>query len=552
VTPGPREATPAILVVIPARGGSKGIPRKNLRPLGGRPLIGHAIETALSSSHAPEVWVTSEDPEILAISAKLGARTHARDPRLAADETTLDGVVHDAYQAASAGRSAAFDLVVTLQPTSPLLTTASLDAAIGLLLEDPDVDTVISATDATHLTWRRVDGEFLPNYERRLNRQQLPPTYRETGGFLITRPRFVTDSSRIGPRVRLHLLEGPEAIDIDTPEDFNLCAWYLARRKVLFVVSGYSEIGLGHVANSLIIASELVRHAVSFLVDRRSELAHEVLRRANYPVHRQQSDDLTEDVARLTPDVVINDRLDTSEDYVLALKRRGLTVINFEDLGAGARHADLVINAIYPEQESLPNHYFGQAYFCARPEFLMTEPAPVREMVRRVLITFGGTDPNDLTRRALDAIGEECRARGIEIDVILGTGYQRADPQGAAAGNVRVMRSVSDMSEHMRAADIVITSAGRTVFEVACIGTPAIVLAQNERELTHLFATEEHGFLNLGLGSKVSPASIRSTLTRLIDDRALRTTMQRRMLDNDLRTGKARVMGLIHRTIEPR
>lgn len=543
-------STPAsVLVVIPARGGSKGIPRKNLRPLGGRPLIAHSIETALSSSFAPSVLVSSEDPEILAISAKLGATPHARDPRLAADETTLDGVVHDAHRAASASRRTPFDLVVTLQPTSPLLTTRSLDAAIGSMLDDEQVDTIISATDDTHLTWREVDGEYVPNYEHRRNRQDLPRAYRETGGFLITRPRFVTETSRIGRRVRLHILEGPEAIDIDTPEDFNVCAWYLARRSVLIVVSGYPEIGLGHVFNSLTIASELVRHSVSFLVDRESDLAYRVLQDANYPVYRQQEADITDDVARLAPDVVINDRLDTSEAYIRALKRLRCTVINFEDLGPGARHADLVVNAIYPERDALPNHYFGQAYFCARPEFLLTEPEPVRAEVKRVLITFGGTDPNDLTRHTLDAISAYCAASGIAIDVVLGTGYPstRALTPGV---HVRVMRSVSDMSEFMRAADVVITSAGRTVFEVACIGTPAIVLAQNERELTHLFASEEHGFLNLGLGREASSKEIRSSLARLCADADMRADMQRRMLNNDLRTGKQRVMGLIHRTIE--
>jgi CMP-N-acetylneuraminic acid synthetase/spore coat polysaccharide biosynthesis predicted glycosyltransferase SpsG len=547
-TPGaPRE--PAVLVIIPARGGSKGIPRKNIRSLGGRPLLSYAIGTALGSEFEPDVVVTSDDDEILALAAKLGALTQQRAAELAEDATTLDAVIAGTYPEIAAATGRRYEIVVTLQPTSPLLRPASLDAAIRSLLADPALDTVLSAVDDTHLTWTRREGRFVPAYQARLNRQQLDPVYRETGGLILCRERVLLETgSRIGPNVTLQLVSGPEAIDIDTAEDWALCEWYLARRDVLFVVAGYPDIGLGHVHNALTIANELVRHRIRFLVTAPSGLAESVIAGHHYDVRRQAAGDLVAEILATGADVIVNDRLDTEADEILRLRDAGRTVINFEDLGEGARHADLVINAIYPERDALPHHHFGPRFFCIRNDFVLTEPRPVADEVRNVLLTFGGVDPNNATRRVLEAIAEACRERGIEISVIAGRGYRQLRSLTNVA-DARVDVAVGDMADRIRAADVVFTSAGRTVFEVAALGTPAIVVAQNERELTHFFASEEHGFRNLGLVGDVTDEAIQAAFIELVDSRALRERMHRRMLDNELRTGTARVVQLIEATI---
>ena len=98
----------------------------------------------------------------------------------------------------------------------------------------------------------------MPNYAARVNRQKLPRVYRETGAFLITRPQFMRVDSRIGPNVDLYVLAGRERIDIDSYEDWSLCEFYLRRKKLVFFVRGYPEIGLGHVYNALQIAGDLV------------------------------------------------------------------------------------------------------------------------------------------------------------------------------------------------------------------------------------------------------------------------------------------------------
>ncbi|MCY1277500.1 3-deoxy-manno-octulosonate cytidylyltransferase [compost metagenome] len=540
-----------VLVVIPARGGSKGIPRKNLRAMAGKPLLYYSVRTGLQSKYKPDVYVSTDDDEIASIATKLGAKVIRRDPEDALDSTTLDPVIFHALQRASAVESKRYDVVVTLQPTSPLLKVASLDDAISRFECTGGPDTIISASDDTHLTWKKSGERFLPNYSARVNRQYLEPIYKETGGFLITRANSVSRTSRIGETVDLYLLHGGEEIDIDTFEDWGLCEFYLKRKKILFVVSGHQQIGLGHVYNTLLLANDILNHELEFLVDSESDLAHDVIASRNYSVHKQVCVDLVEDILLRAPDVVINDRLDTPEEYVARLKAHGLKVINFEDLGPGAALADLVVNAIYPERKILPRHYFGHHYFVLRDEFILSGPGKIRGDVGNVLLTFGGVDPNNFSYKVLSAIHDYCMECGIEINVVAGFGYnQYSSLEGFR--NVRIHRNSMSIAKHMKAADVIFTSAGRTTYEVAALRVPAIVLAQNERELTHLFASAENGFLNLGLGSKVSSEEILRAFIELVENPEYRKHISSIMAGADLVSGRQRVIGLINDVVEGR
>lgn len=538
-----------ILIIIPARGGSKGIPRKNLRALAGKPLIYYSIQTALNCKYSPDVYVSTDDAEIAAISEKLGAQVIQRDAGKAQDHTTLDPVIYDAYQQVQKRKDKAYDLIVTLQPTSPLLKSASLDAALARMISEVGVDTIISAKDDTHLTWKKDAGRFVPNYQKRVNRQYLEPIFKETGGFLITRSSIISDNNRIGTSVELHLLRGGEDIDIDTYEDWSLCEFYLKRKRILFVVSGYEEIGLGHVYNTLLIANDILNHQVEFLVDNKSQLAFDKISSKNYSVHQQAEVDIVADIRRIRPDIVINDRLDTSAEYIQALIDLGCKVINFEDLGAGAKFADLVVNAIYPEKQILAKHFFGHEYFILRDEFVLTPVRPVAKTVSRVLLTFGGVDPNNYTYKVIDAIYDYCDKRNIEIVVVAGFGYSRYETL-APYSNIKIYRNSMTIAEHMSSADVVFTSAGRTTYEVASLNVPAIVLAQNERELTHFFASAEYGFLNLGLGIAISAQDILNAFVGLVESYASRQYMSGLMARADLASGRKRTLKLINDIVE--
>ena len=179
------------LIVIPARGGSKRIPRKNVRIMCGKPLIAYSIENAKAlreSLHLDvDVAVSTDDEELGGIVKKRGVEVIARPAELATDSATLDPVIFHAMNIMEEKKGIKYDIVITMQATSPTLRADTIKKAIEYF-ESHDFDTVLSATNKPHLSWGiSPSGEYVKNYEKRLNSQELPPNYLETGGFLITR-----------------------------------------------------------------------------------------------------------------------------------------------------------------------------------------------------------------------------------------------------------------------------------------------------------------------------------------------------------------------------
>ncbi|MEC7863995.1 MAG: hypothetical protein VYB55_02910 [Bacteroidota bacterium] len=302
--------------------------------------------------------------------------------------------------------------------------------------------------------------------------------------------------------------------------------------------------GLGHVYNTLLIANDILNHQITFLVDNESELALKVIQSKNYPVFMQQADDIMVDIKKLDPDIVINDRLDTTREYVMALNKAKYRVVNFEDLGEGSQYANIVFNAIYPKNEAAPSHYFGQDYFILRDEFILSKEKTVKKEVKNILIAFGGVDPNNYTEKVIKTINDYCSQHSIGITVIAGFGYDKYDTINSFP-EVKIEMNVSNISDYMLEADLIFTSAGRTVYEIASIGTPAIIMGQNRREMTHFFASKEYGFSNLGLGSNVSVEELLQEFIRLINSFDNRKQMSDLMKKQDLRSGRKKVHSLI-------
>ena len=539
-----------VLAVIPARGGSKGIPRKNLRILAGKPLIWYIINAAKKARSVDRVVVTTEDEEIALVAQRFGAEVVQRPPELAGDAVPLDPVVDHAVRTVEESGFQP-DIVLTLQPTSPLLKPQSIDRAVEILASG-EAETVISVIDRTHLYWTvDEEGRYRPLYKERLNRQYLPPLFQETGGIIGSVRRVVTPKSRIGEKLTLIELSRDEAVDIDSDLDWWVVEKLLQRRRIVFRVDGYREIGLGHVYRTLTLAHRILDHEILFLMDSRYPLGIRLVRDRNYRVV-EFSGDPVRALEELKPDLVINDILDTEEDYIRALKARGFFVVNFEDLGPGALLADVVINALYSDPLPKPRHYYGPEYVCLREEFYSAQPRPLRRTVNRVLVTFGGTDPANLTAKALRALD---RVEGdFSVTCVLGLGYSHTAGLEkllpTLKRKVTVRRNIRSMSEEIRRADLAVTSAGRTVYEMAALGTPTVVMAQNEREMRHLFANAEHGVANLGLGTRVSEEELVAKLRELVNDFEVRAEMRERMLAVDLRSSVENVLRVIFEAFE--
>jgi CMP-N-acetylneuraminic acid synthetase/spore coat polysaccharide biosynthesis predicted glycosyltransferase SpsG len=537
-----------ILAVIPARGGSKGIPRKNVRLMNGKPLIYYSIENAKRCTSITDIVVTTDDDEICNVIEPFHVNIIHREKKLAMDNTTLDPVVYDAIVQMENRENIKYDAVVTLQATSPLLKLSTLEKAIeNFLLED--VDTYISAVNKVHLAWGKNDDSFLPLYEKRLNRQQLPPRYEETGAFLISKRHCINENTRIGNKISIFEMDEKEAIDIDNYHDWILCEHELKKKKILFRADGYKKIGMGHIYHCLTLAYSLTGHDILFVTNENYKEGLIKIQNSFMPYRTIQNDgEFFQIIEQEKPDIIVHDCLNTHREYMMHIKSLGPRLVTIEDLGEGAQIADAAINALYENVKKTPNVYSGEKYICLRDEFMNASPKKFSSQVKEVLVLFGGTDPCNLTdkvyrlaKRSHDIYPE------IKFTFITGLGYDVSKNHIVTLEdkNITVIHNTNYISQYMKNADLAFTSQGRTVYELAFLGVPAIVMAQNERETLHTFAQMKNGFLNLGLGSKVLDETLQNTFDWIVNVPQIREEMSKHMLAYDLKSGIERVKKII-------
>jgi CMP-N,N'-diacetyllegionaminic acid synthase len=226
------------LAIIPARGGSKGLPGKNIAPLAGKPLIAHTIDAARSARSIQRIIVSTESPEIADIARCYGAEVpFLRPPELAQDETPTLPVMQHVLTALEATERFVPEIIVLLQPTSPLRLADDIDRAVAML-EETGADSVVSLCPAEyHPAWmKRLDRDrvlsFLEGGPEYTRRQDMPPVYRLNGAIYVTRRRVLLEENRIlGLDTRALIMDAESSVDIDTPLDLKVAALILQERQ---------------------------------------------------------------------------------------------------------------------------------------------------------------------------------------------------------------------------------------------------------------------------------------------------------------------------------
>lgn len=219
-----------IPVVIPARGGSKGVPRKNLKDLGGRPLIAWTIEQVVATPGLT-AYVSTEDAEIARVARQYGAEVIERPLHLAQDATASEPVVEHAIEiiTAAAGRP---ETVMFLQATSPFRLPGTLARAVAEF-EETGVDSMVGVVPTEIFIWQR-EPQVRAHYpwQARPRRQDMTPEqlrYRETGSLYLTRTSvYEREHNRLGGQIGLFVMDPGEGLDIDTLADFERAEHLLA------------------------------------------------------------------------------------------------------------------------------------------------------------------------------------------------------------------------------------------------------------------------------------------------------------------------------------
>lgn len=237
-----------VVAIIPARGGSKTIPGKNIKLLGGIPLIAYSIAAGLQAKKVDRVIVSTDDEKIAKVARSYGAEVpFMRPSELAQDKTADLPVFKHALDWFRENENYIPDLLVQLRPTSPFRPKESVDRAVDLLLKDDKascVRTVVPSGQNPYKMWRFDAGEYMKplldvtGVKEPYNapRQQLPETYWQTGHIDAIRPTVILEKDSMSGECILPLiLDQAYAVDIDTEFDWSLAEWCLENIKLPIV-----------------------------------------------------------------------------------------------------------------------------------------------------------------------------------------------------------------------------------------------------------------------------------------------------------------------------
>lgn len=219
----------SVIAIIPARGGSKGIPRKNVRLVAGKPMLAHSIEHARGATSVSRVVVSTDDGEIAAVARQYGAEVVERPAEISGDSATSESALLHALDALGGDP----DLVVFLQATSPMRAPEDVQNAIDTLLRE-GADSLFSAGPVHGFVWRIQDGAPISlsyDYRSRPRRQDAPEDLIENGSIYVFRPWVLRQfNNRLGGKVAVYRMPAVNSFQIDEPADLDLIEALMATR----------------------------------------------------------------------------------------------------------------------------------------------------------------------------------------------------------------------------------------------------------------------------------------------------------------------------------
>ncbi|HEU0105206.1 MAG TPA: hypothetical protein VFT38_03490 [Vicinamibacteria bacterium] len=530
-----------VVAIVPARGGTDRVPYLNIKRLGDGPLLAHTLDAARGSRYVDRVIVSTDDADVAAVARAHGAEVpFLRPPELAADLPSLKPVVAHAVHALEAAGER-IDLVVVLQATTPFRESGAVDAAIDRLTAG-GFDTVVSVTEDRTLNWREKDGRLVPLFDKEGRREEQTPVYKENGAVVVMRRAVVDAVTRFGERVGWLVLDKRAGFTVYDVEDFWMAERLLRQPRVLFRVDGSSSVGMGHVFRSLAIAEALrglSRADIAFLMSADHTEGLVTVSRAGYAVRvvgDRKEETYLDHIRDFAPAILINDLPVLDRSYLTALSHLGATTVNLvdtiDDLETTEHYAQVIVSVMNDDRETPEGFYVGPRYAILREHFRGQPAKDVRDQPKLVLLSFGGSDPQGLTLKAARALQDLDPA--VELVAVAGPAFSfRREFDALSAALPRRVPLINEAGGHiaelMLEADVMVGSGGMSVYEIAALGTPGIILGQNAREDGRMRDFAGHGTVEyLGLGTEVDETALASAVRALLADPERRRAMSAR------------------------
>jgi spore coat polysaccharide biosynthesis predicted glycosyltransferase SpsG/CMP-N-acetylneuraminic acid synthetase len=471
------------LILIPARAGASNISRQNLRLVNGKPLIYYVIKTALK--YTKNVYVSTDSEEIKQVSIMYGAKVIQRPKHLTKNNTKLDEI---AFHALSKLEKKYFKKCLILNPKYPLIQFSTIKKFFSLL--DKHIQTIYGYEIIPHHQYKQIHfiSKDFGNITKDLNNCVVTEKIVSFNCELFLKSKIFQS-----PFYGLKLTQN-EPLTLDSYHDFAILEKILSRKRILVRVEGSNEIGLGHVHNMLTILNHFRNEKILIVMNEKNKLGYKKFQEHLYNIIFFKNDlELFKIIKRFQPNLIFNDILDTTSNYMKKIKQEKLFIVNFEDLGDGRKYADLVFNPIYHSEQITSNENYGPDFACVRDEFRMWDPSPLRDISKNVVLIFGGLDSTNRTHFILTLI-EKYKLKNLKYSIIIGNGYKERKKliklivqMKKKHFNIELKENMEFLSKIFHESDFAITSNGRTVFELGSLHIPMIVIPVNQREKTHTF-----------------------------------------------------------------
>jgi CMP-N,N'-diacetyllegionaminic acid synthase len=223
-----------VLAIIPARGGSKGIPGKNIKKINGKPLLHYTISASLKSKFISKTIVSTDDIKIAKIAKKIGAEIIIRPKNLANDKAQIEPAIDHVLELLKNKEKYVPDVIILLQNTSPLRTSKHIDNAFNKF-KRKKLDSILSASPSHQFIWRTRNQIAKPfNYDpnHRLNRQEISKDFKENGAIYITKYKnFIKSKCRISGKTGIFEMAEEQSFEVDSKTDFAIIEFLLKKQK---------------------------------------------------------------------------------------------------------------------------------------------------------------------------------------------------------------------------------------------------------------------------------------------------------------------------------
>ena len=534
-----------LILIIARASGTKEVSRQNLRLVNGKPLLFYILKTSLSCKNC-STFVSTDSDEIEAYSKFYGAETIKRPKQLTKDQTTLEDIAIDALKKLIK-KGFSFKKCLIIHPHFPLIKKQTINRFFSKL--DKKI-WVISGFENESKSGRHFAYFKKDNKHSRLI--QIPNHVVEIKKIVSFDCETLLNRKKFENKIYGLEISKEEIFSPSNYHDFASLESMMNRKKIIVRVDGDKNIGLGHVYNMLTILNNMRNEDILILMNVKKNLGYKKFKEHLYNVKFfSNSTQLWKHIDEFKPDIIFNDILSTTSNYVRNLKSRGIFVVNFEDLGIGRKYADLVFNPIFENKKQLKNEFYGSKYACVREEFRIFKRKALTKKVKKIGITFGGVDKKNNTCKVLSIINQFQILKNIEIEVILGLGYMHKNKLD------KIIKKMKDkdykinfteradmLSKHLADCDFVITSNGRTVFELAALEIPIISLSVNQREKQHNFVKESCVGFNIDFSKNSSGVILKRNIDKMMDISA-RKKFTKNLHKEDLLKGIDRVTSKI-------